>query len=74
MPRMDGLLVEPAHMRHGVGRALVEDAAGRAVAAVAVHLDVIAGPASGFYERLGFTVVESTETRFGPALCMRREL
>jgi GNAT superfamily N-acetyltransferase len=71
---LDGLFVEPTHLCHGVGRALVEDAAERAVAAGAVYMDVTAGPASGFYERLGFSVVEITETRFGPALRLRREL
>jgi GNAT superfamily N-acetyltransferase len=71
---LDGLFVEPAHMRQGVGRALVEDAASRALAAGATYLEVTAGPASGFYERVAFTVVASAETRFGPAARMRREL
>jgi N-acetylglutamate synthase-like GNAT family acetyltransferase len=71
---LDGLFVEPAYMHRGVGRSLVEDAAARASASGAVGLEVIAGPAQGFYERVGFTIVGDEETRFGPAVRMRREL
>jgi len=71
---LDGLFVEPAHMRRGVGRALVEDAAARASAEGARQLDVTAGPAAGFYEKLGFRLVGAAETRFGPAVRMRRAL
>jgi GNAT superfamily N-acetyltransferase len=71
---LDGLFVEPAHMGHGVGRVLVEDAADRAAAAGASSIEVIAGPAQGFYERLGFEVIGPAETRFGPAVRMRRAL
>ncbi len=61
-------------MYSGVGRALVEDAAERALAAGAKCLEVTAGPASGFYERVAFTTVASAATPFGPAVRMRREL
>jgi ribosomal protein S18 acetylase RimI-like enzyme len=71
---LDGLFVEPACMQSGVGRALVEDGAGRALASGALCLEVTAGPAQGFYERVGFSVVASAETRFGPAVRMRRKL
>ena len=71
---LDGLFVEPAHMRRGVGRALVEDAAARASAHGAEHLEVTAGPAQGFYESVGFYLVGDAQTRFGPAVRMRREL
>jgi GNAT superfamily N-acetyltransferase len=71
---LDGLFVEPAHMGGGVGRALVEDAAARASGHGAARLEVTAGPAQGFYERVGFCLVGATETRFGPAVRMRREL
>ena len=71
---LDGLFVEPGRMHRGVGRALVEDAAARAAHAGAACLEVTAGPAQGFYERVGFTVIGSTETRFGPAVRMRREV
>jgi GNAT superfamily N-acetyltransferase len=63
---LDGLFVEPGEMRHGVGRALIEDAAARARAAGAIRLEVTVGPARPFYERVGFTVTGSTQTRFGP--------
>jgi GNAT superfamily N-acetyltransferase len=71
---LDGLFVEPELMRRGVGRALVEDAVLRASARGAECLQVIAGPARGFYEGLGFTVVADADTRFGPAVCMRLAL
>jgi GNAT superfamily N-acetyltransferase len=71
---LDGLFVDPGHMHCGVGSALVEDAAARAAHAGAASLEVTAGPAQGFYERVGFTLIGSAETRFGPAVRMRREL
>jgi GNAT superfamily N-acetyltransferase len=71
---LDALFVEPGRMQRGVGRALVEDAAARAARAGAACLEVTAGPAQGFYERVGFTLIGSAETRFGPAVRMRREL
>jgi GNAT superfamily N-acetyltransferase len=74
MHDLDGLFVEPAHMQRGVGRALVEDAATRAAHDGAMCLEVIAGPAQGFYKRLDFTVISSAQTRFGPAVRMRRTL
>jgi GNAT superfamily N-acetyltransferase len=69
---LDGLFIEPGHMHRGVGRALVEDAAARAARAGAAWLEVTAGPAQGFYERVGFALIGSAETRFGPAVRMRR--
>jgi len=71
---LDGLFVDPAYMRRGVGRALVEDAAAHASADGAERLEVTAGPAQGFYERVGFHRVGDAQTRFGPAVRMRREL
>ncbi len=71
---LDGLFVEPGHMRCGVGRALVEDAVARASDGSATCLEVTAGPARAFYERVGFRLVGETQTRFGPAVRMRREL
>jgi GNAT superfamily N-acetyltransferase len=68
---LDGLFVEPSHMHAGVGRALVEDAAARASRQGAKWLDVTAGPAQGFYERVGFDLVGPTQTRFGPAVRLR---
>ena len=71
---LDGLFVEPEHMHHGVGRALVEDAVSRSSAHGANALEVTAGPAQGFYERTGFRVIGDAQTRFGPAVRMRREI
>jgi GNAT superfamily N-acetyltransferase len=71
---LDGVFVEPAHMLCGVGRALVEDAVARASGQGAECLEVTAGPAQGFYERVGFEPINTAQTRFGPAVRMRREL
>lgn len=71
---LDGLFVAPERMHGGIGRALVQDAATRARAGGAAALRVTAGPARGFYEKLSFAVVETAQTRFGPAVRMRRRL
>lgn len=71
---LDGLFVEPRSMGIGVGRALVQDAVQRAARAGAELLEVTAGPAQGFYEKVGFAVVGAAETRFGSAVRMRRGL
>ena len=71
---LDGLFVEPDQMNAGVGRALVEDAAARAKDQGAEALEVTAGPAQGFYDRVGFNRIGTAQTRFGPAVRMRREL
>jgi GNAT superfamily N-acetyltransferase len=74
MYELDGLFVEPSQMSAGVGRALVEDAATRAADRGAQALEVTAGPAQGFYERVGFNLIGVAKTRFGPAVRMRRDL
>jgi GNAT superfamily N-acetyltransferase len=71
---LDGLFVEPWAMGRGVGRALVEDAATSASAVGAEALEVTAGPAQGFYQKVGFVVSGVVQTRFAPAVRMRREL
>jgi GNAT superfamily N-acetyltransferase len=71
---LDGLFVAPERMYGGIGRALVHDAATRARGGGANALEVIAGPAQGFYEKVSFAVVETAQTRFGPAVRMRRPL
>jgi GNAT superfamily N-acetyltransferase len=71
---LDRLFVEPGDMHRGVGRALVEDAVARAADSGALRLEVTAGPAEAFYARVGFTVIGDAQTRFGPAVRMRREL
>jgi GNAT superfamily N-acetyltransferase len=65
---LDGLFVEPEHMRGGVGRRLVEDATRIARERGATRIDVVANPqAVAFYEALGFVEVGHASTRFGPA-------
>jgi GNAT superfamily N-acetyltransferase len=71
---LDGLFVDPDHMLRGVGRALVADAARRASRQGAHCLEVTAGPAQEFYERVGFHQFDGAQSRFGPAVRMRREL
>jgi GNAT superfamily N-acetyltransferase len=70
---LDGLFVEPESWRQGVGSALVEDAVHDARRRGLTLMTVVANPgAREFYERCGFTVEGSAETRFGPALRMSR--
>jgi GNAT superfamily N-acetyltransferase len=72
---LDDLFVEPEAMRRGVGSALVEDAATRAVARGCGRMSVIAHPRNfPFYERVGFVPGEPAQTRFGPAVRMWRAL
>ncbi len=72
---LDDLFVDPAVMRRGIGRRLVEDAVARALAAGCHSMTVIAHPRTfGFYESVGFTPGESVSTRFGPATRLRRPL
>jgi hypothetical protein len=52
----------------------VEDAASRARASGLLRLQVTAGPAAGFYEKVGFSVLSSAVTRFGSAVRMCRDL
>jgi len=71
---LDGLFVEPGHMRRGIGRSLVEGACERARNDGAHRLEVTTGPVQAFYEKLGFNVVGTVQTRFAPAVRMRRYL
>ena len=71
---LDGLFVDPDQMSSGVGRALVEDAGARASDQGAEALEVTAGPAQAFYERVGFNLIGPAQTRFGSAVRMRRDL
>jgi GNAT superfamily N-acetyltransferase len=72
---LDDLFVEPDRMRMGVGRMLVHDLAGRAAAAGARYVDVIANPnALEFYAGLGFKITGHASTRFGSAPRMTLDL
>ena len=70
---LDGLFVEPALWRRGIGAALVDAAAHEARRRGLSLMTVVADPAAReFYERCGFTAEGAAETRFGPALKMSR--
>jgi GNAT superfamily N-acetyltransferase len=70
---LDGLFVEPARWRGGIGRALVAAIAAAAADAGKTRLHVVANPgAVAFYRRCGFTDAGETQTRFGPAPVMVR--
>jgi ribosomal protein S18 acetylase RimI-like enzyme len=72
---LDGLFVEPEHMRAGLGRLLVADVVARGRAQRVERLDVVANPrAVGFYERVGFRRGAEVPTRFGSALRMHLDL
>jgi predicted N-acetyltransferase YhbS len=72
---LDDLFVEPALLRRGIGRALVEDAVARAASAGCATMTVVAHSRNfAFYESVGFVRGETTKTRFGPATTMRRQL
>lgn len=65
---LDGLFVEPARWRGGIGRALVAAVAAAAAGAGRRRLTVVANPAAlAFYASCGFAEAGATETRFGPA-------
>jgi len=69
---LDGLFVEPALWRSGIGAALVESAAHEARKR-GLALTVTANPGARlFYESCGFAVEGDAQTRFGPALRMSR--
>ena len=72
---LDGLFVEPAHWRRGIGGVLVEKAAAVARARGARWLVVASGRSEEtFYALHGFAVTGEVETRFDTALAMRRAI
>ena len=72
---LDGLFVEPAYWKQGIGRALVDYCAAFARLEGAAYLQVIGGlEAVPFYRRIGFEDVGPYETQFGPALRLRLRL
>lgn len=69
---LDGLFVEPALWRSGVGRRLVERAMEYGQSRAALWLHVIGNPhATSFYEACGFVTYGSRDTEFGAGLLMR---
>ena len=72
---LDGLFVEPASWKSGIGRRLVAQAEQRARQDGARYLCVIANPnALGFYVACGFDSCGTEQTQFGPAIRMRKRL
>lgn len=72
---LDGLFVDPAFFRRGIGRALVEDAVVRARDRSWHRIEVTANPrAVEFYVKLGFSDDGVVGTRFGAGLRMHRDV
>jgi GNAT superfamily N-acetyltransferase len=72
---IEDLFVAPDAWRRGVGRRLVAAAEAAAVSAGLRSLRVVAGErALPFYERSGFKVAGKVQTRFAPALLLRKML
>lgn len=69
---LDGLFVDPAMQRLGIGRRLVDRARQLARAMGASELHVVANDdALAFYEAVGFIQTDVIETEFGTAPAMR---
>lgn len=65
---LDGLFVEPAWMRSGIGRRLVQDLERIVRLRHGTRLEVVANPqALAFYEAMGFITTGHAPTRFGSA-------
>ena len=72
---LDGLFVDPAMQRLGIGRRLVERTKELARAMGAPTLHVVANDdALAFYRSVGFVETGVTETQFGSAPLMQLEL
>ena len=72
---LDGLFVEPAMWRQGIGSRLVQAAASLAASGGAKYLHVVAHPgALAFYAACGFVPVGETQTRFGIGLAMSKPI
>jgi GNAT superfamily N-acetyltransferase len=72
---LDGLFVDPAAWRSGIGRALVEACCSAVRTRGAVSLHVVGNPqAEGFYRSCGFEKRGTQRTRFGVGLLMHKLL
>ena len=72
---LDDLFVEPAWMRRGVARALIQAIASQAAAEGATRVEVTANEhALGFYRAAGFVVDGSADTEFGAGLRMHLDV
>lgn len=69
------LFVDPACMRRGIARALLDDVVDHGRAAGVERIGVDGNPhARAFYETVGFVVEATVPTEFGPGLRMGRSL
>ena len=72
---LDGLFVDPAMWRLGIGRLLVREAGRVAGSKGAGLLCVVANPrAQGFYAACDFELTGEEQTRFGVGLSMRKRI
>jgi GNAT superfamily N-acetyltransferase len=72
---LDSLFVDPDHMRRGVGRALVLDAAAAAQRRGLSRIEVTANQhAVGFYTHAGFVAIGTVDSALGPAPRMELRL
>jgi GNAT superfamily N-acetyltransferase len=72
---LDDLFVEPAWMRRGVARALMNNVAAQAAAEGVTRVEVTANEhALEFYLAVGFIADGSAETEFGPGLRMHLDI
>jgi GNAT superfamily N-acetyltransferase len=72
---LDGLFVEPAVWRAGIGTRLIREAEIFAAAEGADFLCVVGNPrAEGFYAACGFKLIGREATRFGIGLTMRKAI
>ena len=72
---LDGLFVEPAQWRQGIGTRLIAECEVLAAASGAQILHVVANPrALGFYRACGFVLQGETATRFGMGFAMRKAI
>ena len=70
---LDGVFVEPAQWRQGIGTRLIAECEVLAAASGAHILHVVANPhALGFYRAFGFVLLGETATRFGMGFAMRK--
>ena len=75
MAELAELFVDPAHVRCGVGRALVNVISEQIVVMKYESLDVLANlSAVAFYERTGFEPDQLVDTEGSPALRMRKRI
>lgn len=72
---LDGLFVEPAKWRNGVGRALIEASCRFAKQLNATALHLVGNPhARDFYAACGFDEIGAEETELGEGILYRRSL